>query len=168
MMAEGAALAQGAVAGGIGGLCVAGAVTLAVSWVRGLPDRTRASAEMKRVDLDERQQLWARITALEAAQEKHAGELERERDDCERRIERIEVRSDAALAELRAEMRVVRHDRNNLQQAFNSLLMLIKRMDHPDLQGAAQMVEEMLTRGEQAVALERGAAAGASTRRMEA
>ena len=112
---------------------------------------------MRAVQVQGEAALWARISTLE-------DELRSERDRSEERITRLEARHAAALAELRAEfvadVSIARHDRNNTRQVLVYLLTRIKKIDHPDLQELAAEAEAMLSRGEETLALEKGAMKG--------
>lgn len=105
---------------------------------------------MKAAQLQGEQALWARVNELET-------KLDARDDECERRIERMTERADAAMAEMKAEVQVLRHDRNNVRAGFNALLAMIKRLDNAELSSIAGAVEEMVSRGDQAIAIEKAA-----------
>lgn len=112
---------------------------------------------MKAEQLRGENALWARITALEA----HASATEKE---CEERIERNTKRYDAKIddlvAKFEAQISIFRHERNNLRAGFNALISLIKRVDDPKLSSIAEVVEDMVARGDQPIAIEKAAFAG--------
>lgn len=98
--------------------------------------------------------LWLRIEKLETG-------AEAERKSCDDRLARLEERHAAAIAEVRRELsgevQVLRHDRNNIKMAMNYLLTSIKKIDHPALRDIAAEAEAMLARGDELIALEKGA-----------
>lgn len=98
--------------------------------------------------------LWTEVHTLRA-------ELKREREECDRRIDRIEERHSKEMADLKGEMSVQRHDRNNIKQALNFVIISMRRMDNEDLRQIAEAAEEMMRKGEETVALEKGALRGA-------
>lgn len=109
---------------------------------------------MKKVELEGEAALWAEVRLLK-------DEAAKERTNCDERITRLEDRHASALSELRTEMAgdvaILRHDRNNVMQALNYLLTRIKKIDHPELRDIAAEAEEMLARGQELIALEKGA-----------
>ncbi len=110
--------------------------------------RTRPA--MKTAQVQGEAALWTRIAALETAQE-------RERNTYEERIDRIERRYEADIKELKGEIQVLRHDRNNVRQGLNALLAMIKRIDNPELSDIAAAIEDMVARGDVAIATEKAA-----------
>lgn len=92
--------------------------------------------------------LWLEINSLRAEQKL-------ERKDCEERITRIEARHDKEMAEMKGEISILRHDRNNVRQGFNALLAMIKRHENSELSGIAETVEEMVARGDGPIAIEK-------------
>lgn len=106
-------------------------------------------------DTSLRGDLLARIAAVEAEAKAERENARRVAEDCDQRIDRIVERHDKAMDEMKAEIRVMRHDRNNVKAGFNALLAMIKRLDNPDLSTIAETVEEMVSRGDQAVAIEK-------------
>jgi len=98
-----------------------------------------------------RTDLLARIAALETANEK-------DRAACEERIERSEARYEEALREMKEEIKWLRHERNNMRAGFNAMLSMLKRpgADVPTIIAA---VEEMVTRGDEVIAVEKAAMA---------
>lgn len=100
---------------------------------------------MRTVELQGEGALWARIASLEARLEASDERARLAAEDCEKRIDKIE-----------AEKAVLRHERNNLKAGFNAFLALTKRLDNPELSAIAETVEDMVTRGDQAIAIERG------------
>jgi hypothetical protein len=121
--------------------------TAIATWVRTRP-------AMKLAEIQGEAALWARIEKVEAA-------AEAERKSCDERIGRLEERHAAAIAEVRKELtgevQILRHERNNIKQAMTFLLTSIRKIDHPALQAIATEAEEMLKRGDQLIALEKGA-----------
>lgn len=128
--------------GAVGALCMAFATYI----------KTRPA--MKKIELEGEAALWARIERLEA-------EAKAERQSCDERIQRLEDRHTEALETLRRELagevQILRHDRNNIKSAMNYLLISIKKIDHPELQDIAAEAEAMLARGDELIAIERGA-----------
>lgn len=112
---------------------------------------------MKTAEVQGEAALWAQIAELRK-------EAKQEREQCDDRIARLEDRHAAAISELRAEITaevmVIRHDRNNVKQALNYILIRIKAIENPDLQALAAEAEAMLARGEETIALEKGAMKG--------
>lgn len=104
---------------------------------------------MKIAELQGEQALWAEIATMRA-------ELTTERKSCDERIERMEQRHAEDNAKLDRELRVLRHDRNNVRQALNAMFVMLKRegADVPEIVAA---VEEMLKRGDEVIAIEKGA-----------
>lgn len=100
--------------------------------------------------------LWAEVHALRA-------EVKRERDECDKRIDRIETRHAAMEAKLEGEVSVLRHDRNNTEQAFTFVLASMRRLNSPEMGSIAEAAEEMLAKGKAVIALEKGALRGKRT-----
>lgn len=107
-----------------------------------------------------RADLLARIAAVEAEAKSERENARRITQECDARIDRLVTRHDEAIDELKAEIRVMRHDRNNVRAGFNALLAMIKRIDNPDLSGIAEAVEDMVARGDQPIAIEKAALSG--------
>lgn len=109
---------------------------------------------MKAAQVQGEAALWARIEKVEAA-------AATERNNCDERIARLEDRHSAAISDLRTELsgdvQILRHDRNNVMTALNYLLTRIKKIDHPELRDIAAEAEEMLARGAELIAIEKGA-----------
>lgn len=124
-----------AVASGIFGGAVA-------TWLRTRP-------KLKEIELQGEAALWTRIAALEASQES-------ERKTCDERIERIESRHAEDVGKLEREVRVLRHDRNNVRQALNAMFVMLKRED-ANVPAIVADIEDMLERGDKVIALEKGA-----------
>lgn len=103
---------------------------------------------MKIAEVQGEQALWARIAALEAQQET-------ERKSCDERIERIEQRHTEDVGKLEREMRVLRHDRNNVRQALNAMFVMLKR-EGADVATVVADIEDMLKRGDEVIAIEKG------------
>lgn len=133
--------------GTVGG--VLGLGTALATWLRTRP-------KMKEVELKGEDALWARIAKLEAAGEAQSAELKRERELCDERIGRIEARHADDVGKLEREVRVLRHDRNNVRQALNAMFVMLKRED-ADVPAIVADIEEMLERGDKVIAVEKGA-----------
>ncbi len=112
---------------------------------------------MAKVELEGEAALWTRIATLE-------GEIKRERDLCEERISRLDERNAEALGEMKGALRVLRHERNNINAGFNALLTMIKRLDNPELSEIAATVEEMVAKGAEEIAVEKAALSRAGGR----
>ncbi len=110
-----------------------------------------------------RSDLLARISALEAKVELSDQRVLDERMQCDERIERLEARYEVALDEVKGEVQVLRHDRNNMRQGVNFLLVSIRRLDNPELSSIAEAAEQMIARGEELIAVEKGAMKGKRT-----
>lgn len=76
--------------------------------------------------------------------------IQKERDDCNRHIARLE-----------AQIQLFRHARNNADARFQALLMLLKR-NPDDVPGTIKLIEEMVAQQERTIAAEKGAMAGAT------
>lgn len=122
-----------------------------VAFIRVLPQLRRVQMEN---DAGLRGDLLARIAALETANE-------RDREACEERVARVEERAEIRLAAVEArlegEVQILRHERNNVRQAINMLFSRIKRLNYPELQEIVAEVEEMLSRGDEVIAVEKAA-----------
>lgn len=114
--------------------------------------RTRPA--MKAAEIQGEAALWARIEKLESG-------LETERKSCDERISRLEERHTSAIfdvrKELSGEVSILRHERNNIKMAMTFLITSVRKIDHPELQAIATETEEMLKRGDELIALEKGA-----------
>lgn len=131
----------------ISGSTVTAAAAMAATYIRTRP-------KMRTVELQGEAALWAEIRIMR-------GEAERSKEECDERIERLTARYDAAVVKAEAEARVARHERNNLKQAINFLFASIRRMNNTELSSIAEQAEEMITRGEQMIAIEKGQLPGA-------
>lgn len=131
-----------AVASGIFGGAVA-------TWLRTRP-------AMKEAELKGEAALWIEIRDLKKEGLTLRHELARERDACDERIERIEKRHESDLEKMSAEVRILRHDRNNVRQALNAMFAMLKR-DGADVVEVVAAIEEMLRRGDEVIAVEKGA-----------
>jgi hypothetical protein len=109
---------------------------------------------MKQAQIQGEAALWAEVHTLRA-------ELKREREECDKRIDRIEERHLREIADLKGELSVQRHDRNNIKQAFNFVIISMRRMNNEELSGIAEAAEEMMHKGDEVVAKEKGALRGA-------
>lgn len=128
---------------------VLGFGTALATWIRTRP-------KMKEVELKGEDALWSRIAKLEAANEAQSAEVKRERELCDERIARIEARHAEDVGKLEKEVRVLRHDRNNVRQALNAMFMMLKR-EGADVPAIVADIEDMLARGDQVIAVEKGA-----------
>lgn len=113
---------------------------------------------MKEAELKGEDALWAEIRALRARAEAMTAEAKADRLACEERVERIETRYLAEIEGLHAEIRVLRHDRNNLHAGFTAMLAMLKRPD-ANVPQVIAAVEEMVAKGSELVAIERAALA---------
>lgn len=134
------------------GVAVTAAGTVLVALVKTWP-------AMKKVELEGEAALWAEIRLMrnEAKQAKIAcdeqiARLEKSHDE---RIERLTARYEAALGKAEAETQIARHERTNMRGALNAFFVMIKRIDNPELASIAEAVEDMITRGDQAIAIEK-------------
>lgn len=101
---------------------------------------------MKTAEIQGEAALWARIAILDAKMEASDERARLTAEECEKRIDKLE-----------AEKAILRHERNNLRAGFNAFLALTKRLDIPELRQVAETVEDMVTRGDQAIAVEKAA-----------
>lgn len=115
----------------------------------------RTRPRMKEVELQGEAQLWTRIAALEARAELQDTRLQQEREQCDERIARIEQRHDAEMVELKGQVQVLRHDRNNLRQCFNAMIAMLKQ-EGADVAQVVASIEEMLAHGDKVIAVEKG------------
>lgn len=111
----------------------------------------RTRPQMRAVELQGEDKLWAEIATLR-------GELKAEREECDKRIERIEERADAAVKELKAQIQVLRHDRNNTRQALNAMFAMLKQ-EGAEVSNVIATIETMLKDGDEVIALEKAAIA---------
>lgn len=120
--------------------------------------RTRPA--MKTAMLKGEDALWHRIEIIEA-------KAEADRVACEQRVERMQERHTAEIEAIKnehadsmllmeAEIRVLRHDRNNLRSGFNAMLAMLKRPD-ANVPQVIAAVEEMVSKGDEVLAIERAA-----------
>lgn len=118
--------------------------------------RTRPA--MRKVELEGESALWAQIRLMQA-------DSERSHKECEERIDRLTKRYEEALAKSEAQTSIMRHERNNYSAGLKAFLTMVKRLDNPELANIAEAVEDMIVQGENAIAIEKGAAAasGATT-----
>jgi hypothetical protein len=122
--------------------------------------RTRPA--MRSEELKGEEALWREINNLRS-------EAKSDRQACEERVERMQERHNRAIDEMKAEhqeslglleaeIRVLRHDRNNLRAGFNAMLAMLKRPD-ANVPEVIAAVEEMVARGDEVIAIERTAIA---------
>lgn len=123
-----------------------GAIGIAIAtWIRVRP-------QMKKAEIEGEAALWVRIKELEARL-----------DASSERHERQEERHAGEMSGLKAELRLIRHDRNNLKMAVTFMVTRIKDVEDPEMRNIAAQAEEMMLRGEQILAAERGAMMGGGT-----
>lgn len=132
------------------GIASAPALAL-VAWLKTRP-------QMKLAEVQGEAALWVRIKELET-------KIELSDAACEERLARVEKRHETDVTELKAEVRSLRHDRNNVRQGFNYMVMRLKRHADPELRQIAEDAEEMVATGDKAIALERGAIPAVKQRR---
>lgn len=112
------------------------------TWVRTRP-------AMKAAQVQGEAALWKRIEALEV-------ENRKDREACEERIVRIETRHETDQREMKAEIRVLRHDRNNVRQALNAMFVMLRR-EGADVPQIVAAVEDLLKKGDEVIAVEKAA-----------
>lgn len=115
---------------------------------------------MKKVEIEGEAALWARIEKLEAKLEAQGTQLDDERRASNERFDRQEERHASELREVKGELTLMRHDRNNLKMAVTFMVTRIKAVENDEMRQIAVEAEEMMTRGEQILATERGAMRG--------
>lgn len=147
---------------GTGGIFMAlgGAI---VAWLRTRAPVLLAQTERERSAADSnftfRSQDLSRIAVLENKVDDQNIRIEREREECDKRIERLQERHSAELGELKVEFQMLRHDRNNMEACFLAMVTMLKR-EGANVPEVVALVEEMMERGKKALALEKGAMAG--------
>lgn len=114
----------------------------------------KARPHMKLAELQSEAALWKRIAALEAKAEQQDLRLAQEREMCDERINRIEARHSEDVTELKNEIQTLRHDRNNVRQALNAMFVMLKQ-DECDVPQVVAAIEDMLTRGDEVIAVEK-------------
>jgi len=130
-----------------------GAVAMAAAaWIKTRPAlitaETQSEVAIKEVELKGEDALWRRVVALE-------DKLEAERSECDERIGRMEERHGKDIREIRGQVQILRHERNNIRMALIGLFAAIKRTDDDEMKRIVVLVEEMFERGDRTIAVEK-------------